>query len=267
MEQEKALCQGTTLFQVFLDLTKAYDTLDRERTLALLQGYGMGPNSLCLLKCFWDGLVLCAKQGGYYGRELIQSDRGVTQGGVASPTIFNIVVDAIIREMLYRRPGPSLTVKFYADDGRLASTSDGELQGALDDATELFRCFGMEMNPIKTKAMVGHNGSLRLQLSSPAYKRRMDGEGDTYHAAKHRCVECPICHAQLQERSLPRHIHTRHGDIHRPYKRRRLLEDSTRPSVRYFVYSPRYRSPLDCPVPGCPGTASTRDAMRNHFCH
>ena len=95
----------------------------------------------------------------------------------------------------------------------------------------------------------------------------MDGEGDTYRAAKRRCVECPICHAQLQERSLPRHIHTRHGDIHRPYKRRRLLEDSTRPSVYYFVYSPWYRSPLDCPVPGCPGTASTWDAMRNHFCH
>jgi hypothetical protein len=36
---------GQTLFQVLLDLKKAYDTLDRDRTLLILERYGVGPNS------------------------------------------------------------------------------------------------------------------------------------------------------------------------------------------------------------------------------
>ena len=38
------------LFQVFLDVRKAYNLLDRERFLEVLRGYGMGPNMARLLK-------------------------------------------------------------------------------------------------------------------------------------------------------------------------------------------------------------------------
>ena len=92
LEQECSLYNGETLFQVFLDLTKAYDTLDRERTLTILSTYGVGPNTIRLMEAFWKDLVLCTWQGGYFGRKLIQSERGVTQGGISSPIIFNILV-------------------------------------------------------------------------------------------------------------------------------------------------------------------------------
>lgn len=52
LEQERALHQGTTLFQVFLDLTKAYETLDCGRTLLILEQYGVGPNVRRLLSTF-----------------------------------------------------------------------------------------------------------------------------------------------------------------------------------------------------------------------
>ena len=41
------------LFQVFIDVWKAYDLLDRERCLELLRGYGMGPNLAWLLDNYW----------------------------------------------------------------------------------------------------------------------------------------------------------------------------------------------------------------------
>ena len=267
LEQERALYKGETLFQVFLDLTKAYDTLDRERTLLIMEQYGVGPNIIRLLKMFWNDLELCSRQGGYYGRTLIQSERGVTQGGITSPIIFNIVGDAIVRELLTHFSPEQLTSSFYADDGRLASICARALQRACEMVTDLFGRVGMKVNPIKTKAMVGHNGNLRLQLSSPAYKRRMDGTGDSYREAKRRKVDCPVCHQELQAASLARHLHSRHGDSHRPYKRRKLLEEADCAPVRYFAYSPTRRGFIRCPVSVCPATVSTRDALRMHFSH
>ena len=54
----------TTLHFIFLDLRKVYDTADRERLLQILEGYGMGPNALGLIKFYWDHqryVAMCGK--------------------------------------------------------------------------------------------------------------------------------------------------------------------------------------------------------------
>ena len=38
---------------IFLDLTKAYDALDRSRCLGILEGYGVGPGARRLLRNYW----------------------------------------------------------------------------------------------------------------------------------------------------------------------------------------------------------------------
>ena len=42
------------LFQMFLDIRKVYDSLDRERCLDIFSGYGVRPNITCLLKSYWE---------------------------------------------------------------------------------------------------------------------------------------------------------------------------------------------------------------------
>ena len=38
----------------FLDLHKAYDTLDKSKYLDILEGYGIGPRALRLLRRYWE---------------------------------------------------------------------------------------------------------------------------------------------------------------------------------------------------------------------
>jgi hypothetical protein len=42
MQMQLSCVRRQTLYQVFIDLAKAYDTLDRGRTLEILEGYGVG---------------------------------------------------------------------------------------------------------------------------------------------------------------------------------------------------------------------------------
>ena len=85
----------TTLHFIFLDLRKAYDTVDRKRLLEILEGYGVGPNALDLLKFYWDHQRCVAKCGKYHGETFVPYC-GVTQGGIVSPILINVLVDAVV---------------------------------------------------------------------------------------------------------------------------------------------------------------------------
>ena len=84
------------LHAIFLDLHKAYDALYRSRCLDILEGYGVGPRDLPLLHRYWEQLQVVAREVGYYV-EPFHGDRDVTQGEPLSPTIFNMVVGAVVR--------------------------------------------------------------------------------------------------------------------------------------------------------------------------
>jgi Reverse transcriptase (RNA-dependent DNA polymerase) len=147
--------------------------------LVLLQAYGMGPNLLRILRNFWDSFQLVPRQSGYYGRP-IPSKRGVTQGDPLSPTLFNIIVDAAVHELLSYPYFNSLKVMFYADDGYLASTDPYMVQAAVTMTKNLFEQMGLQMNASKTKVLLGEPLQPMHLMSDEAYHRRLTGEGQTY---------------------------------------------------------------------------------------
>ena len=97
------------------------------------KGSGVGPGAGRLLKTYWRRLTMVARAGGYYG-ESFKGSRGVTQGDPLSPTIFNVVVDAVVRHWIeglvteteekgeMGREGRHQLAVFYADDGMVVSS-------------------------------------------------------------------------------------------------------------------------------------------------
>ena len=131
LDQQLAGLAHDSLFQVFLEIHKAYDSLDRGRCLEVLLGYGMGPNLARLLTAYWDRQRIVLKTGKFLGKEF-KTGRGLTKGDPASTMIFNIVVDAVVRAVLDMVCGPQeaqhglgwaageRNLIFYADSGRIA---------------------------------------------------------------------------------------------------------------------------------------------------
>ena len=64
-----------------------------------MTGYGVGPKLLRLQAKFWDQAEMVCCAGGSFG-EPFHAFRGMTQGGPLSSLMFNVCVDAVIREWL-----------------------------------------------------------------------------------------------------------------------------------------------------------------------
>jgi hypothetical protein len=78
LTQQLAHIEQTPFYGVFVDLTKAFDAMDRERCLQLLGEYGAGPKMRRLIRHFWDEATNVCCASGNYGIPF-KSGRGVTR--------------------------------------------------------------------------------------------------------------------------------------------------------------------------------------------
>jgi hypothetical protein len=60
LAQQLLYLEFKPFYGVFLDLWKAFDAMDRERVIMLLEGYGAGPRMIWLIRRFWhDAIMVC----------------------------------------------------------------------------------------------------------------------------------------------------------------------------------------------------------------
>ena len=83
------------LYEVFLLLRKAYNTIDQDHCLKILVAYYVGLRMKRLLQCYWYGITMVAQAGRYYCTPFKVSSEA-TQGDPMSHTIFNIVMNKVI---------------------------------------------------------------------------------------------------------------------------------------------------------------------------
>jgi hypothetical protein len=277
LQMELARSKGTPFYQIFLDLKKAYDTLDRGRMMAILEGYGVGPNIRRFIVAIGEQDTLVPRLAGYFGTPFTAS-RGVRQGDVVSPIIFNVVVDAVVREwerysleadMDNNQMEPTVTAKFYADDGLLASHDAERVQQGLDKFTELFLRVGLKMNATKTVVMISGGPKEYGRQGPEAYERKVTGRGKTHRERMAEKVPCPLCEKEMRRQSLKQHGRRCHGieDLATPdmvCREATAREEQTDTAQQYTVSITRGRK-KGCPVDGCKAKADCGYQMRRHF--
>jgi len=206
LKAQLAFWSGQPLYHVYLDFSKAYDSIDCGRTLMILQDYGVGPWILCLLEHFWDQHVIIPHQHAFFGAPF-PARHGLTTGDILAPVIFNIVTDAVLHHWYSETMAQGLATRvwFYVDDSALWDNDPANLQTSLGLMEDLFLCIGLKINGKKTKVLMIIPTPPTIKISTMAYKQCMEGEGDTYQECKCCHISCPICEITLQACSLPGH--------------------------------------------------------------
>ena len=116
----------------------------------------------------------------------------MTQGNPLSPTIFNVVMDVVLRHQVtgviadaeeqgeLGKEGRHQVDLFYTYDGMVDSYDPQWLQGDFNTLAGLFDRVGLQTNFEKTVGMVCHPFQAAGNLLEVAYGRRVTGEGHTY---------------------------------------------------------------------------------------
>ena len=97
LAQQLTFWEQSPLYGKFLDIRKTYNTIDRGRCIHILGNHGVREKAISLIQYFWEHVVLVCRAMRYYGY-LIKIFRGVTQDGPVPHTIFNFMMNTVIRE-------------------------------------------------------------------------------------------------------------------------------------------------------------------------
>ena len=201
LEQQLTGIFHEKLFQVFLYVRKTYGSLDQGRCMEILREYVLGPQLQQLLQRYWDGQRVVTKSGKCYGRPFSMGI-GVTQGDPVSPTLFNIIVDAVFQATLQEICGPQEyqqgfgwstrehNILFYVDDGRISGQELIWVQASLTKMVRIFERIGLQTNLNNTKAIICTTGFIWGQQGAEACKKGATGEGPTFRETNRTRVRC-----------------------------------------------------------------------------
>ena len=231
---------NSRLVVAFIDLVKAYDSVDRRVLWETMAQYGFGEKTIRLLQAMYNDAVQVRVEGCDAGQ--FQSTRGLRQGCILSPLLFNIVLDRAIAtvwdqlrgvDMKEHKGEGRMEVKVvgYADDLAIIATDRTRMQQNLDVMVRALASIGCAISVDKTKIMVLEKIKRVAENPPEVYaskcERLRKGHGEKAAAAAKASIvqegerrvvhwvgdfmECPVCEFPAPEsRSLQAHLWSRH---------------------------------------------------------
>ena len=113
--QEKCREQNRDLYMVFIDLTKAFDTVSRDALWQILHKFGCPDKFVNVIKSFHEGMAARVSDEGKLS-EPFGVNNGTKQGCVLAPLLFNIFYAAMLLDA-FRNNDQGILIKYRTDGG------------------------------------------------------------------------------------------------------------------------------------------------------
>ena len=174
--QEKSQEHHQPLYMAFFDLTKAFDSIDRQTLWKILRTIGCPEKFVSLVQGMHDEMSASVLVCGTPTAKFPVST-GVKQGCVMAPTLFNLFLSVLMKIVVlpqgvavnYRIDGKLFNIRRlqaktkikhcnivelqYADDAMVVAHSEVELQAIVDAFTHAYNRLGLQLNAKKTKVL------------------------------------------------------------------------------------------------------------------
>ena len=150
------------LYIGFLDIEKAYDSINRNKLFRLLKHIGISEKILNVIKALYTDNNMIFKMGNVK-TDWINNNTGVRQGCMMSPTLFNLYIEELFVRIRKAEIGITigngkLGCLRYADDVVLITESREDMDRLLHIADEYGREWGMKFSSRKCKIMEFNTG-------------------------------------------------------------------------------------------------------------
>ena len=160
------------IYFCFIDYFKAFDCMDHDRLWEFLKEMGIPDHLTCLLRNLYAGQEATVRTG-HGTTDWFQTGKGVRQGCILSPCLFNFYAEYIMRNTgLDEAPagikiaGRNINNLRYAVDTTLMAESEEELKSLLMKVKEGSEKVSLKLNIQKTKIIT----------SGPITSWEIDGE-------------------------------------------------------------------------------------------
>ena len=156
----------------FIDYAKALDCVDHKKTWKILKEVEIPDHLTCLLKNLYAGQEATVRTG-HGTTDWFQIGKGVHQGCILSPCLFNFYAEYIMRNAGLEEAQAGIKIARrninhlrYADDTTLMAESEEELKSLLMKEKEESETVALKLNIQKMKIMA----------SGPIPSWKIDGE-------------------------------------------------------------------------------------------
>ena len=160
------------IYFCFTDCAKAFDCVDHNKLWNILQEMGIPDHLICLLRNLYAGQEATVRTG-HGTTDWFQIGKGVRQGCILSPCLFNLYAEYVMRntgleeaQAGIKIAGRNINHLRYADDTTLMAESEEELKSLLMKVKEESEKVGLKLNVQKMKIMA----------SGPITSWQIDGE-------------------------------------------------------------------------------------------
>ena len=160
------------IYFCFIDYAKAFDCVDHHKLWKILEEMGIPDHLTCLLRNLYADQKATFRTG-HGTTDWFQIGKGVHQGCILSPCLFNLYAEYIVRNARLDEAQAGIKISRrninnlrYADNTTLMAESEEELKSLLMKVKEESEKVGLKLNIQKTKIMA----------SGPITSREIDGE-------------------------------------------------------------------------------------------